>query len=207
MFILTTVRDCVAIPPHKFNQKLDNAIEDSINSRYSGKVLSNHGLCISLWELLEMSDPFIFPGKGESFSWVQFKILVWQPVVGEIVTGRVLSSSKDDGLTVSLGFFDEIQIPPSNMMPDTFFDEIDNLWVWTFNAEDEIELPIDVGHPITTRITNVSFPMSKPKVKPTGNMVIEPLEEEAPRSAISVTASIAETGLGMKDWWEQGGED
>ncbi|KAL0234927.1 hypothetical protein GEMRC1_001509 [Eukaryota sp. GEM-RC1] len=200
MFIVTTIKDCVAIEPHKFGEKLDIAIEDSINSRYSGKVLSDHGICISMWELMDMSDPFIFPGKGESYTWVTFKMLLWQPMVGEIVSGKVLSCSKEEGITVSLGFYDELIVPPTQMMPNTSFDDIDNLWTWAYT--EDYDLPIDIDHSIATRITDVTYPLAKPKIKPDPKKQLEvDQEEEETPSAIRVVASIAETGLGMKDWW------
>ncbi|KAL0212349.1 hypothetical protein RCL1_005975 [Eukaryota sp. TZLM3-RCL] len=195
MFILVKLKDCISIEPHKFSKRLDLAVEDCINAHYSGKVLPDHGVCISMWQLFDVADPFIFPGRGASFSWVQFSLLVWQPVVGEVVSGKIISSDKENGITVSLNFFNELIVPPSKMMENTTFDEIDKIWTWNYHDAD---LVLENNAEITVRIVSVTYPLSKPLVKPKG---VASESESAGPSGICVVGSINESGLGLKDWW------
>ena len=39
---------------------------DELNRKLANKVLLNVGLCLSLYDLLEIGDSFIFPGKLNS---------------------------------------------------------------------------------------------------------------------------------------------
>ena len=63
------------------------------------------------------------PRKLEYFK-VTFRVLVFRPFIEEVLIGRVKSSTKE-GLTLNLGFFDDIFLPASHLQHPCRFDESD----------------------------------------------------------------------------------
>ena len=55
---------------------------------------------------------------------VTFRVLVFRPFIEEVLIGRVKSSTKE-GLTLNLGFFDDIFLPASHLQHPCRFDESD----------------------------------------------------------------------------------
>ncbi|KAL2444660.1 hypothetical protein ABEF94_016908 [Exophiala dermatitidis] len=91
MFILTTFEDLVQIPPYGFlnNQITREDLEDRINEKYSNKVVQKVGLCICMYDLLKASDGLIGNGTGNANVNVRFRMIVFRPFKGEIMTGTV----------------------------------------------------------------------------------------------------------------------
>ena len=63
-----------------------------------------------LFDLLEIGDSLILAGDGCCHTFVKFRFIVFRPFKGEILIGKVRSCSQD-GLRVSVDFFDDIFIP------------------------------------------------------------------------------------------------
>ena len=53
----------------------------------------NLGLCIALFDILDVGAEFIFPDDGGADIQVRFRYIVFRPFIGEILTGIVRSSS------------------------------------------------------------------------------------------------------------------
>jgi len=60
---------------------------------------------------------------------------VFKPFKGEIITGKVRSSTVD-GLYVSLGFFEDVFIPASELQTPSTFVHKENLWMWSYVTEE-----------------------------------------------------------------------
>jgi hypothetical protein len=67
--------------------------------------------------------------------------VVFRPLAGEILQGRIRSCS-EKGLFVTMGFFEDIVVPPTEMQPDTHFDAKEQLWVWKY-GDAELFMEID----------------------------------------------------------------
>src|SRR5690606_19378650 len=61
--------------------------------------------------------------------------VVFKPFKGEIITGKVRSSTVD-GLYVSLGFFEDVFIPASELQTPSTFVHKENLWMWSYVTEE-----------------------------------------------------------------------
>lgn len=118
MFALTVIKESVKIEPAKLRHDFTQMVINNLNKKYSNKVVLNVGLCISVLDLLEVEDPYVHPGEASAIVKVKFRLVVFRPLVGEVLEGRVRSCG-EEGINVSLGFFDDILIPPSCMQPDT----------------------------------------------------------------------------------------
>ena len=71
MFELVTMKDDVKIEPHNFGDAIETAVEKELNRKLANKVYHNHGLCIILYDILEIGDSLILPGDG---AWEVFEI-------------------------------------------------------------------------------------------------------------------------------------
>lgn len=60
----TKIADLVQIRPDNFEKPSHVAIEDSINAKYSNKVIQKIGLCICMYDLLWASEGLIGHGTG-----------------------------------------------------------------------------------------------------------------------------------------------
>ncbi|XP_062562707.1 DNA-directed RNA polymerase III subunit RPC8 [Armigeres subalbatus] len=214
MFVLAELKDTVRIAPELFNLKLPEAIKDEVNRKLANKVLLNVGLCITLKDIVKLGDSIILPGDGASHTEVNFRYIVFRPMVGDVITGKIRSCSRE-GVHVTLGFFDDILIPPSALQHPSRFEEAEQAWVWEYPLEDgkKHDLYMDIGESIKFRVSGELFEESSP---------IGPPDQEAPSTSTTTTdasktpyrimAAINESGLGLLSWWvtqnqEEDGEE
>lgn len=118
----------------------------------------NVGLCIALYDILGLEESFIFPGDGASHTRVRFRYVVFRPFVEEIITGKIRSCSRE-GVHVTLGFFDDILIPPTSLQHPSKFNETEQAWVWEYGTDDgsKHDLFMDPGEVIRFRVTAEMF--------------------------------------------------
>ncbi|XP_068278631.1 DNA-directed RNA polymerase III subunit RPC8-like isoform X1 [Nyctibius grandis] len=120
MFVLAEMTDTVRIPPWQFERKLTESIAEELNKKLANKVVYNVGLCICLYDITKLEDSYIFPGDGASHTKVHFRYVVFHPFLDEILIGQIKSCSQD-GVHVSIGFFDDIVIPPESLQQPAKF--------------------------------------------------------------------------------------
>lgn len=196
MFILSELSDLVRIPPHTFNIPVANAITDELHKKYANKVISNLGLAISVWDILEINDGMLKPGDGASFVQTKFRLVVWKPFVGEILTGWV-SECTGEGIKVKLDFFDEIFIPKNYFFENCTFREVEKAWVW--QPDEDTELFIDVNEKIRFRVEQELFVNIKPKSSLEALGKDEPVNKTPP---YAILASCQTDGMGCVSWWD-----
>lgn len=95
MFVLAELKDTIRIEPEMFHLKLLNAVKDEINRKLANKVLLNVGLCIALKDVTKLGDSIILPGDGASHTEVFFRYIVFRPSIGDIITGKIRSCSRE----------------------------------------------------------------------------------------------------------------
>ncbi len=121
MLVLVLLSDTLEVPPHRFKNEIE-ALKSQINEKYGDKVLPNIGLCITLYDLVELGDSFIYPSEGSVHIKVKFRMVVFRPFKGEILVGRVRSCT-EQGVYISLGTYMppplKTQIQPT-IMPNLF---------------------------------------------------------------------------------------
>jgi DNA-directed RNA polymerase subunit E'/Rpb7 len=60
-----------------------------------------------------------------------------------------------DGLTITLGFTQDIRVPPQYMQtPGSSFDENAQQWVWQFDGED---MPLEIGSTLRFKAREICF--------------------------------------------------
>ncbi|XP_054939270.1 uncharacterized protein [Physeter macrocephalus] len=93
---------------------------------------------------------------------VHFRYVVFHPFLDEILIGNIKGCSPD-GVHVSLGFFDDILIPPESLQQPAKFDEAEQVWVWEYETEEGAhDLYMDTGEEIRFRVVDESFVDTSP---------------------------------------------
>ncbi|XP_009862385.2 DNA-directed RNA polymerase III subunit RPC8-like [Ciona intestinalis] len=205
MFILVEMKDTVKVEPWLFNVNLNDAVKVELNRRLANKVVYNIGVCICLFDILKYEDSYIFPGDGASHTKVHFRCVVFRPFVDEVLIGKIKGCSQE-GVTVSLGFFDDILIPPESLQQPSKFDESEQVWVWEYETDEGThDLFMDVNEPIRFRVVDETFtdttPMSAP---PTTATTSTEVATKKPTIPYLIKAVISEPGLGLLCWWTNG---
>eukprot|EP00591_Stephanopyxis_turris_P008663 CAMPEP_0195521584 /NCGR_PEP_ID=MMETSP0794_2-20130614/18980_1 /TAXON_ID=515487 /ORGANISM="Stephanopyxis turris, Strain CCMP 815" /LENGTH=252 /DNA_ID=CAMNT_0040651165 /DNA_START=339 /DNA_END=1097 /DNA_ORIENTATION=- len=95
-----------------------------------GLVISRYGSCLSI------GDGVCVAGDPGAHYEVVFKLLVFRPFVDEVCVGTIMLMS-EEGVRVSLGFFEDVFIPAHWMLRPSAFDNESGCWAWTPNYDDD----------------------------------------------------------------------
>lgn len=90
--------------------------------------------------------------------------------------------------SVSLGFFDDIIIPPSSLQHPSRFDETEQAWVWEYDTGDggTHDLFMDAGEPVRFKVTAEMFN----ETCPSGPAVLAPMTDNAEKAENKVAYVI-----------------
>ncbi|PRP78458.1 hypothetical protein PROFUN_13691 [Planoprotostelium fungivorum] len=197
MFVLVKCQDSVVIQPCYFrDQDLPRTIRNEIRLKYTGKYINNVGLCITLHDISSIGDGYISSGEGYAQVKVVFRIIVFRPFEGELLQGQVIRSS-EEGITVTLGFFDDIFVPSHMMLPNMIFRNEEGLWFWQYNA---YELPIELGDRVRIRVEDIHF-FGRVSRRPSNKQQETGVGFNDP-PPMMITASFKDQGLGAIKWWD-----
>jgi DNA-directed RNA polymerase III subunit RPC8 len=58
------------------------------------------------------------------------------------------------GLYISLGFFDDVFVPGTNLPMVSYWDESEGSWVWSYEGE---KLPFEKGEDIRVKVVRLEF--------------------------------------------------
>ncbi|KAK9383917.1 RNA polymerase III subunit Rpc25-domain-containing protein [Kockiozyma suomiensis] len=212
MFILSKFSDLIRIEPSKFSKKTEDALEDEINIKYANKVVQDVGLCVCLYDILEVGDGLIRHGDGSAYIKTVFRLVVFRPFVGEILVGWI-SSCSEDGIKVRMGFFDDIFIPKEYLFEGCIFIPPEQAWIW----RTEHDLYIDTNERIRFRIEQEIFTDQSPQgpnntesadsVAQNGTDAVQQqqlLQNSGPSvsAPYSLIASCQAPGMGLVTWWD-----
>lgn len=210
MFILTKIDDLVRIPPDQFFRDTVSATKHQLNNKFANKIIPHIGLCITVYDLLSVDEGQIKTGDGAAYINVTFRVIVFKPVVGEIITGWI-SKCTAEGIRVSLlGLFDEIFIPQNMLFEGCYYSVEESAWVWVMG--DETKLYFDVNEKIRFRVEQEVFVDIKPK-SPRKRELEEQLKQKEDLTeeekikfekppAYALLGSCQTDGLGLVSWWE-----
>ncbi|CAG2111296.1 unnamed protein product, partial [Medioppia subpectinata] len=134
-----------------------------------------------------------------------FRFVVFRPFIGEVIVGKIRSCSRD-GVLVSLGFFDDILIPPHYLQDNSIFDEKEQLWYWEYESN---KLFMDIGEKVRFKVKEEVFVDTSP-VGPTAaaSSVVasgdsNSLGDNKRKIPFLIKGTINESGLGLISWWKE----
>ncbi|TGZ52274.1 DNA-directed RNA polymerase III subunit RPC8 isoform X1 [Temnothorax longispinosus] len=202
MFVLAELKDTVRIPPSRFQYKLNDVVTDELNRKLANKVYKDVGLCITLHDITKIEESYIFPGDGASHTKVTFRFIVFRPWIEEILIGKIRSCSPE-GIHVTLGFFEDVVIPPHKLQHPSHFDQMEQAWVWIYKENGKTHnLFMDAGEVIRFRVVKEIFTEAPLSSAPNAPRDISEKPEANNVAPYTLHGSIDEPGLGLVTWWE-----
>jgi DNA-directed RNA polymerase III subunit RPC8 len=191
MFVLLVLRDTLRLPPAELHPQIKSTLADHIHAKYANKVLTNQGLCICVHGLDSVGPPIIYGSDGAAHVRVQFRLAVFRPFAGEVLTARV-KACDPTGILVSVEFFDHIFIPAHELQYPSHFNKQEQLWVWQYQGH---ELFMDLEEEIRVRVTDLRF--TRQRAGP--QLTEEELAVMAPGAAAATLApSVVEAAAAKK---------
>ncbi|ODA80411.1 hypothetical protein RJ55_03369 [Drechmeria coniospora] len=211
MFILTKISDLVQIEPEDFSKHSIVALEDNINAKFSNKVIQKIGLCICLYDILWSSEGLIghqtglvnvngkttdltLPPTHRSFGSrtpaVEFRMVVFRPFKGEVMLGRIRSSTPA-GIHLRTDFFDDIFVPYEELPQGAEYHS-EQLWIWNI---DDSRLFYDIHEMVRFQVVDEEWHDQTP-AGPTQ------ADDTPPKTPYKIKGSMAREGLGVCLWWD-----
>lgn len=90
IFKLFTLTSKVEIPPFLFDQRKDISARIILAEDYEGIITRDYGFIIAVVDVLEVGPGIIIPGNPNTFHEVEFTILSFRPILGEVVEGEIV---------------------------------------------------------------------------------------------------------------------
>ncbi|KIM33099.1 hypothetical protein M408DRAFT_326752 [Serendipita vermifera MAFF 305830] len=213
MFILSEIRDTVALQPHTFGLDAAEVLARELNKKYANRILQDIGLVISVFDLIKCSEGKVRYGDGCLWYKVDFRLVVFRPFISEILNGKV-KSQDEDGIRVSLTFFDEVYIDVSQLPAPCAYDFSRQKFFWSPSLEEGAtrlqlmdspfgeRLYIELDAPIRFRVEGDEFYDDEPGPPKASEGVRVDLTREPKKPPYRIFASIAGQGMGPLEWWE-----
>ncbi|KAF8605847.1 hypothetical protein BDV93DRAFT_489885 [Ceratobasidium sp. AG-I] len=229
MFVTATLKDNVAVAPSQFSAPAQVAITAELNKKYANRVLLDVGLCICVFDLIWVGEGLVKYGDGCYWYKVTFRMVVFRPDRSEVIIGKVKSST-EDGIRVTLGFFDDIYIPRDYLPTPSAFDANEQAFFWLppnhwpsdeppstiqlLDTDVTTRLYLDRSESIRIRVERDEFYDNEPGPRKAdsaaGGAALQDdrADAEADRKApYTITASVHGDGLGVLAWWENTEQD
>ncbi|KIL62118.1 hypothetical protein M378DRAFT_129227, partial [Amanita muscaria Koide BX008] len=209
MFCLSIIKDTIPIHPSNFGVPAEQALIAEINKKYANRVLLDVGLCVCVFDLAEVGEGKVRYGDGFLWYKVVFRIVVFRPFTSEVIVAKV-KSSDEDGIRLTLGFFDDIYIPSAYLPQPSAFDPNERAHFWLpdsalTTAHEMLDTPltdrmyIDQSEVIRVRVEADEFYDYEPGPPKAQDGVV--IKHEPKRAPFVLICSIAEQGLGPVAWW------
>jgi DNA-directed RNA polymerase III subunit RPC8 len=211
--VKVSLTDVIQIHPSDFSKPSARAIEDFINAKYADKVIHKVGLCLGFHSIIQTSEGLIGHGTGIVNVNVDFRLVVFRPFRGEIVSGTISHSSPTKGIYLSHDFFEDIVIPPETLFEDTEWGRDEQgveAFIWRPKNEESGETNdyyFDRAEDCMYRVEEEQWRDLTPNmVMPTQQFVASEHEDNGVRKIpYLLRGSMMLTGLGPTLWWA--GED
>jgi len=116
MFKLVTIEDTVRVPPDKFGEPLEKAVEEILRKTYIGVADKDVGIVLAITKIESIGEGRIIMGDGASYHNVVFEALVFKPENNEVLLGEVVEIT-DFGAFVRIGPVDGL-VHISQVMDD-----------------------------------------------------------------------------------------
>lgn len=201
MFVLSKLEAEVRVVPQDLIKPPLTAVTEVLEQEYLDKVIPDLGLAVSIYDVLSVEGGHIYPNDGAAYFRVCFRLVVFRPLVGEVLAGKILSCSRK-GIRVSVDFFEDIHVPDYALQEPSLFDPDEGVWKWTYEGQ---ELFMDISEPVRLRVTGLKF---TPPPPPAAAQAVKPGDEPLlgtsarPYSPMEVIGDMCGDGLGCISWWE-----
>ncbi|MBN2015002.1 MAG: DNA-directed RNA polymerase [Candidatus Altiarchaeota archaeon] len=177
MYKILTVEDTVRVPPRRFDENLKTVITSEFENTITGRIDKNVGIVLSVLKVVDMGEGKIIMGDGAIYYNVTLEVLVYQPVLNEVIEGSV-SEIIEFGAFVNFGPMDGLAHVSQITEDYMSYDQKNSMLVGK-----ETKKTLKLGDTIRARIVSVSL---KPKF-----------------SSSKIGLTMRQPYLGKLDWLEE----
>lgn len=203
-----------------------------MNAKYADRIIHKVGLCVCFHSIISASEGLIGHGTGTVHVNVDFRVLVFRPFKGEILAATIAGFSRKGGIALSLGFFEDVNVPPETLFENTLWErdaeaaaaaaattnggaegeegegDEDEGFVWVYkttNEEtgEENEFYFDRAEKCLVRVEEERW-IDMPPTRPGLAEEEDDEDEESGWKKVPyfIRGSMMHTGLGPRLWWE-----
>jgi len=115
MYSILELKSNIRVPPNLLGGDIKESVKSSINKEFVG-FIGKEGLFLALVDVYDIGEGVIIPGDGAVYYKTTFKMLVYKPVLHEIVDGEI-SEVTEFGAFVRIGPIDGL-VHISQIMDD-----------------------------------------------------------------------------------------
>ncbi len=177
MYKMIQREDVIRIPPHYLGKDLDTVADFLTRKNFEGRMDSLNRLVIDATDVGRIGQGRIVHGDGAIFQRVNFKALVFQPMLHEVVEGNVVEILKF-GAFVRFGPLDGL-VHISQVMDDHIDVDLGNMRLIGKDSKRDLR----VGDKVRARIVSMS------------------MNERSPRES-RIGLTMRQAGLGKLEWLE-----
>ncbi|MGV9102535.1 MAG: DNA-directed RNA polymerase [Promethearchaeia archaeon] len=105
MYSVVKVKDTVRIPPSQFGTTIEKAAMIHLRKNHENVLDRDIGLMIAVIGVDKIGEGRLIPGDGATYHTVQYRVLAFKPMRGEVVEGNVVELM-DFGAFVRIGPLD-----------------------------------------------------------------------------------------------------
>ncbi|PSH00953.1 MAG: DNA-directed RNA polymerase [Nanohaloarchaea archaeon SW_7_46_7] len=175
MYKHVTIKDSVRVPPKHLGEDVEKSVKGGLASEVEGEIFEDLGVVIGIEEVNSVEGGEIEPEDAGVHYNVEYKALVFEPEMHEVVTGEVVDVT-DFGAFIRLGPFDGLCHVSQIMDEYVNMDEENSMLV-----SEENQFTVEKGDSVTARIIAVSL-------------------ENNETNKINLT--MRQPGLGKEEWIE-----
>jgi len=89
MYTLAKIHDTIRVPPERFGEDLNEAINDIVQKTFEGTIRRNLGLVVVVDNITPLGEGIVIHGDGGMYQKVEFEALTFNPILQELIDGVV----------------------------------------------------------------------------------------------------------------------
>ncbi len=151
MYTLAKIHDTIRVPPERFGENLNEAINDIVQKTFEGTIRRNHGLIVVVDNITPLGDGIVIHGDGGMYQKVEFEAVTFNPLLPELVDG-IVCESVEFGAYCHIGPLDDL-LHMSKIMNDYVDVDAESGRI----QGKETKRILKVGDPLRARIVAVSL--------------------------------------------------
>ena len=151
MYTLVKLNDTVRVPPERFGEDLNDAINNIVQKTFEGTIRKKHGLIVAVDSINTLGDGIIIHGDGGMYQKVEFEALTFNPTLQEM-TDALICEIVEFGAFCHIGPLDAL-IHMSQIMNDYVNVDAENERI----VGKENKKVLKVGDHVRARIVAISL--------------------------------------------------
>ena len=151
MYTLVKLNDTVRVPPERFGEDLNDAINNIVQKTFEGTIRKKHGLIVAVDSINTLGDGIIIHGDGGMYQKVEFEALTFNPTLQEM-TDALICEIVEFGAFCHIGPLDAL-IHMSQIMNDYVNVDAENERI----VGKENKNALKVGDHVRARIVAISL--------------------------------------------------